>query len=1008
MKGLTKSVARFASIGWMLALALGPVGCGGGGGGSTPPPPPVPPAVTAQPVDVVIVEAKSATFTVTASGSPVPQCQWERSGDSGATWVAVPGATALTYSLVAQDQDHGARFRAKLTNVAGSVTSQPATLTVQTLPSYSAQPEDATVLAGQGVAFSATVKGRPTPTLSWERSLDGGQTWTPAAGSTSEGWSFTAQESDNGMMSRLVATNVVGRSESRAARLTVNFAPRFLSHPAFGVVTRGQAATFIVGVQGQPLPALQWQRSLDGGATWSDLVGRTSSTLSLDTRDLAQPIQVRAIALNTVASASSSAATLAILAPQRLSAGTDHAAVLRPDGTIWTWGQHNLNASGSWGEVEGSPIQVPGLGDPVSVACGNRRTRVVMRDGTLWGWGGGERGSGFAPSSTQPVRLFDLDRVAKVATGFFHALALRMDGTVWTWGMNEAGQLGDGTTTIRLSPVVVPGLANIVDVAAAGQYSMALDASGSVWVWGQGGVSRTDGSGPDPKVPYKLAGITGIRRIGCGYGVAMAMNGAGEVWGWGANGSGQLGDMSVPGFEDPTRLAWLDGLSSFSLGGGHTLLLDPSGLVRALGSNTAGQLGDGTLTVRAIPVPVSGLTQASEVAAGQSFSVALATDGSLWAWGSNWAEELGDGGAAVQRQPKAIPGLGGMQQLSVGLVHAMALDANGTVWSWGTNLWGQLGDGSTVERTAPAAVPGLSDVVAIAAGGSHSLALKSDGTLWGWGSNGTGQLGRPAEGAPQLSPAQVAGLTDVMAVEAGNSHTLALKHDGTVWSWGANTYGSLGNGTDQASGVPAAIPGLTGITRIWVKGDASFALEASGKLWAWGSNWQGQLGDGTQTDRWVPTRVVGVPSVSALAVGWGFAMALDADGALWSWGDNGIGQLGDGTLSSLRPTPAKVLGFPAVTAIAACDQAGFAIKADGTLLSWGNNYSGDLGDGTYAPHALPTPIGGLSGTLRVSATRSTVLATTGSATYAWGSDGYGGLGFGRKLRSTAPVRVSGF
>jgi alpha-tubulin suppressor-like RCC1 family protein len=202
--------------------------------------------------------------------------------------------------------------------------------------------------------------------------------------------------------------------------------------------------------------------------------------------------------------------------------------------------------------------------------------------------------------------------------------------------------------------------------------------------------------------------------------------------------------------------------------------------------------------------------------------------------------------------------------IAAGGAHSLALKSDGTVWAWGYNGYGQLGDGTTSSRSLPVPVSGLSGVTAIAAGNNgyittHSLALKSDGTVWAWGYNNYGQLGDNSTTA-RNSPTQVLSavgqpFTSVTAIAAGGGHSLALKADGTAWAWGYNYYGQLGDGSTTARGLPVQLPGLTGVTAIAAGDNHSLAASTDGTEWAWGSGGHGRLGNGLSTNASAPSRV---------------------------------------------------------------------------------------------------------------------------------------------------------
>jgi len=332
------------------------------------------------------------------------------------------------------------------------------------------------------------------------------------------------------------------------------------------------------------------------------------------------------------------------------------------------------------------------------------------------------------------------------------------------------------------------------------------------------------------------------------------------------------------------------------------------------------------------------------------------TPGRRLAWFVEWVALLPLLFMFILVHPAA--GICAQPAVAAGYGHTVALKEDGTVWAWGRNNKGQLGDGSTMERHTPVQVVGsrgmgfLTGVTAIAAHYLNTVALKDDGTVWTWGNNDYGQLGDNTR-TSSYTPVQVVGpggtgfLTDVTAIAAGYGHMVALKDDGTVWAWGDNGYGVLGDGTTDPSYTPVQVLGpegvgvLTGMTAIAAGSIHTVTLKDDGTVWAWGYNYKGQLGDGTTDPSYTPVQVLGPEGVgvltgmTAIAAGWYHTVALKEDRTVWAWGNNGYGQLGDGTIAE-RHTPVQVLGpigntglFAEVTGISARWLQTMALKDNG-------------------------------------------------------------------------------
>ncbi len=313
------------------------------------------------------------------------------------------------------------------------------------------------------------------------------------------------------------------------------------------------------------------------------------------------------------------------------------------------------------------------------------------------------------------------------------------------------------------------------------------------------------------------------------------------------------------------------------------------------------------------------------------------------AWGSNSSGQLGNNTTTNNTTPVQIVSLGGGVTFDGGGSHSLALKPDGTVWAWGSNSSGQIGDGTGTRRLVPVQVTSLSGVIRIASGSKHSLALKSNGTVWSWGSNGSGQIGDGVNGSTRKSPVQVANLTNVIAISGGADFSLALKSDGTVWAWGLNSSGQLGDGTTTNRKTPVQVQGLTDVRFISGGGTHSLAIKNNGEVWGWGANGSGQLGNGTSTSKvLLPIRATGLPAnIVAVASGGTHSVALTGGGDVWAWGGNNYGQLGNGsTVKSLIP----IYIVSGRIAIAAGINHTVALRTGRTVTAVGLNSAGQLGN----------------------------------------------------------------
>lgn len=316
-------------------------------------------------------------------------------------------------------------------------------------------------------------------------------------------------------------------------------------------------------------------------------------------------------------------------------------------------------------------------------------------------------------------------------------------------------------------------------------------------------------------------------------------------------------------------------------------------------------------------------------------------------------------------------------------------------WTSGSDTLVVLDDGEDA-RFAPS----------IARGDDHSLALDDNGTVWSWGENGSGQLGDGAM-TNRSAPFEGTSISDVFAVAGGGNHTLALTGDGKVWAWGDNSNGQLGDGTFLSRTQPVPVVQLTEGVAIAAGYGHSLALEKDGTVWAWGDNSSGQLGNGTTENRDSPERVSELIEVIAIAAGQYHNLALKKDGTLWAWGANGDGQLGDRSFHT-RTRPVQVSGLSHIVSVAAGGYHGLAVQRDQKVWAWGRNWEGQVGDFLYDHMTNPVPVEGLSGVILVAAGASHSLALKSNGTvWAWGENNHGQLGNSTFHASSTPVQVSG-
>lgn len=388
---------------------------------------------------------------------------------------------------------------------------------------------------------------------------------------------------------------------------------------------------------------------------------------------------------------------------------------------------------------------------------------------------------------------------------------------------------------------------------------------------------------------------------------------------------------------------------------------DPARLTEPLATNPPAA-GEGAFRVPPVEGPArffqlwqpaatgSGLEGLPRLAVGAAFTIAVRGDGSLWSWGSNFRGALGNGLTTNTDLPAPIPAAGPWRTMASGFNHTLALRADGTLWGWGENRYGEATGDAIGPVPTPTAIAPEARWRWIAAGTWFSLAVRDDGSLWAWGQNTSGQLGL-GHRSDTNRPVQVGTARDWVRVAAGPSYSIGIRQDGSLWQWGEPYWGA-------PTSAPAQFAAGTGWKEVAAGATHAIGVRTNGTLWSWGENLQGKLGLGTNRPP-VPGRPTQVGSdsdwrgVGAAAT---HSLALKSDGTVWAWGANPSGALalGESILQTNRPTLVKGLG--PVREVALGRDHGIALLEDGSLSGWGNNASGEVGDGTRTRRFEPVPV----------------------------------------------------
>ncbi len=390
--------------------------------------------------------------------------------------------------------------------------------------------------------------------------------------------------------------------------------------------------------------------------------------------------------------------------------------------------------------------------------------------------------------------------------------------------------------------------------------------------------------------------VSATGKIAVGSGTIHTIKTDGTLWAWGENSNGQVGNgLTV---DQTLSVKILDGVKFVESDSEAAYAIKNDNTLWAWGSNSFGQVGNGTTTNVTKPVKV--LESVKYVDSGSNAVYAIKTDGTLWAWGASGNGQVGNNSKSSVTSPTKI--LDDVVHVDADSQTAYALKEDGTLWSWGYNSDGQVGNSLTNTVYAPVKV--LDNVVYVESGERCAFAIKRDGTLWAWGQNEDGQLGNVLNATVQTgdlpTPTKVA--EDVSFVSSNTRTNYAIKTDGSLWVWGINTYGQVGNGSTKTTFLPVKV--LDSVKYVQSEGNTSYAIKKDGTLWGWGLNDQGQLGIGSTANSSTPVKIL--DSVKDINSSTSTAYALKTDGTLYAWGSNQTGQIANGKVNENILKPTKV------------------------------------------------------------------------------------------------------
>jgi len=677
------------------------------------------------------------------------------------------------------------------------------------------------------------------------------------------------------------------------------------------------------------------------------------------------------------------------------SAGYDHSLAIDESGNLWAWGGNLMGQLGDGTlDPKNLPVQILKGKKFKIVKAGSFSSFAIDEFDNLWGWGcnqSGKLGDGTTTDRKLPVKIKSGTKFRTISSSAAssHTMAIDEFGNLWVFGNNSSGQLGDGTTTNKSTPVQLKPGTKFKSISVGRSHSLAIDELGYIWSCGYNTMGQLgNGSYTGTSTPVKIEPDTKFKSISAGYDFSMAIDEVGNLWSWGGNFSGQLGDGTLTSSSLPLKIRPDIKFVSLSLGYNFSTAIDESGNLWTWGENSNGQLGNNETANTKLPAQIKQGTEFETVSAGSEFALAIEKSGNLWSWGYNNSGQLGIEITSIKLIPVLIKSETNFKSIASGFKNSMAIDESDKLWVWGFNYYGQLGDGSTTNRMCPVQIElgtqfksvstyystiaidksgnlfgcgstGLPYSIrssklkimsnlkfkSISEGNMHSLAIDESGNIWACGDNRGGQLGDGTTTENYMQINQIISEVKFKSVSARSYHSLAIDESGYLWAWGDNWYGQLGDGTKEDKSTPVKIKSNLKFNQISAGEFYSMAIDESGNLWAWGRNHLGQLGDGTQDLRTSPVIIKSGTKFKSVSSGVSHALAVDDSGNLWAWGNNSTGQIGNGSTVRLS-SPVKIKAGTKFKSVSAGTGHSLAIDEFGKLWAWGDNSEGQLGDGT--------------------------------------------------------------
>jgi alpha-tubulin suppressor-like RCC1 family protein len=743
-----------------------------------------------------------------------------------------------------------------------------------------------------------------------------------------------------------------------------------------------------------------------------------------------------------------------------ISEGAQNSCGVTTSGTGYCWGD---NVNGEVGDGTTTQRKVPTalvssftwsyISAGPSISDDDTNCGITTGSLTLcWGYNNySQIGDSTSTSRSVPTGVLwaNVNTTASVAAGAETNCAVRNGGIAYCWGNNAYGQVGDGTTTARMSPTIVLGgyvwasISTQVSPTNSTATTCGVTTSGAGYCWGKNGKGQVgDGTTTQRLVPTLVSGGYTWASITVGIWDTCGVTTTGAGYCWGFNTAGEVGDTTTSQRTSPTLITGSHTWSSLSEGNSTTSVSTPAlltgswssintgmwdscgflttGAGYCWGYNHYGEVGNNSTTEVHVPTSINGGYNWAQMSEGNQTTCGTTTTGAGYCWGYNGVGQIGDNTVTSHSVPTAVNGGYTFASIQAGLEDSTngtscGVTTGSSIYCWGYNNIEQVGDQTTTNRSVPTAVVWTytSPVTQISAGGQTNCALKN-GNAFCWGDNTYGEIGDGTT-TSRTSPTLVGGGYTWESISTFNDSypgdnvatTCGITTSGTAYCWGANKEGEVGDGTTTQRNSPTLVSGGYTWASISVGWRDVCGVTTSGIGYCWGYNLWGEVGDNTQTQRNSPTLVSGGYTWASISSGDQDACGITISGTGYCWGVNSYGQVGDNTTTNRFVPTALYSGGPwasiNVGTLTAC-----GVTTTGAGYCWGRNTNGEIGDNTTTAHSVPTSVNGGYTWASISNGRfDSCGVTTAGAGYCWGMNGNGEIGNGNTTTVHVPTAVLG-